>query len=38
MHDSLCYKGKTDSLQLKSVANEFVSRNNSRMQIFGCFK
>ena len=32
------HKDKTDSLQLNSVANEFVSRNNSRMQIFGYFK
>ena len=28
------YKDKTDALQSNSVANEFISRNSSRMQIF----
>ena len=28
------HKDKTDVLQLNSVANEFVSRNSSRIEIF----
>lgn len=31
------HKNKTDALQSKSIANEFVSRNNSHMQILGYF-
>ena len=28
---------KTDSLQITSIANEFISRNNSRVRLFGQF-
>ena len=29
------HKEKTDALQITSVANEFISRNESRVRLFG---
>ena len=32
------HKERTDALSMTSIANEFVSRNPSRMNIFGKFE
>ena len=33
----VAHKERTDALSMTSIANEFVSRNPSRMKIFGKF-